>query len=173
MILPPTLPADISLCPSATSDSLNVLAIGIVYSSTAADADDFGAINDIVLDQNGDVQIVILAVGGFLGIGEKSVAVDYSEFKVAKGADGRERFVLTATKAAFAAAPNFSFGDAQATLPSPGGSVTDHPTDTAQACGGRFGYIQRRASLMIGVAPVFTQGPWATSSCSGFQSRTV
>lgn len=103
-----------------------------VYSSVAAGADDFGAITDVVLDQNGDVQVIILGVGGFLGIGQKSVAVNYEDFKVAKGADGKDRYILTATKAAFAAAPTFSFADAQAKLPAAGVTSTDHPTDTAQ-----------------------------------------
>jgi sporulation protein YlmC with PRC-barrel domain len=134
-------------------DSLVSSIVGAhVYSSTAANADDFGAVNDIVLDQNGDVQVVILAVGGFLGIGEKSVAVDYSEFKVATGADGKQRFILTATKAAFAAAPSFSFGDAQATLPSPAGSVTDHPTDTAQTLAPAPGPLDRSTMRPIDIS---------------------
>jgi sporulation protein YlmC with PRC-barrel domain len=114
-------------------DSLVSSIIGAhVYSSAAAGADDFGAIADVVLDQNGDVQVVILGVGGFLGIGQKSVAVNYEDFKVAKGGDGKDRYILRATKAAFAAAPNFSFADAQAKLPAAGVTSTDHPTDTAQ-----------------------------------------
>jgi sporulation protein YlmC with PRC-barrel domain len=114
-----------------------------VYSSTAADADDIGAITDIVLDQNGDVQVVVLGVGGFLGIGQRSVAVDSVDFKVQKGgADGKDRFILKATKAAFAAAPSFSFGDAQA-LPNPGGTVTDQPTETAQTLAPAPGPLDR------------------------------
>jgi sporulation protein YlmC with PRC-barrel domain len=140
--------------PPQEGDSLVSQILGAhVYSSTAATADDFGTIADIVLDQNGDVQRIVLAVGGFLGIGEKSVAVDYADFKVSKGADGKERYILTATKAAFAAAPSFSFGDAQAKLPSPGGgSVTDHPTDTAQTLAPAPGPLDRSTMRPIDIS---------------------
>lgn len=42
-----------------------------------------GDINDVVLDQNGDVVAVLIGVGGFLGLGGKDVAVQYDalEFK--------------------------------------------------------------------------------------------
>jgi sporulation protein YlmC with PRC-barrel domain len=123
-----------------------------VYSSAADNADDFGAITDIVLDQNGDVQVIVLGVGGFLGIGQKSVAVDYADFKVQKGADGKDRYILKATKGAFAAAPDFSFGDAQAKLPSAGGTVTDQPTDTAQTLAPGPGPLDRTQMHPINIS---------------------
>ena len=49
-----------------------------VYDGAGADANNLGNITDLVLDQNGQVAAVVLGVGGFLGIGEKQVAVDYS-----------------------------------------------------------------------------------------------
>jgi len=134
-------------------DSLVSSIVGAhVYSSTAADADDFGAITDIVLDQNGDVQVIILGVGGFLGIGQKSVAINYEDFKVAKGGDGKDRYVLRATKAAFAAAPNFSFADAQAKLPAAGVTTTDHPTDTAQTLAPPPGPLDRSTMKPIDIS---------------------
>ena len=41
-----------------------------------ADWDDIGEINEIILTRNGTVQSVIVGVGGFLGMGEKDVAVN-------------------------------------------------------------------------------------------------
>ena len=43
--------------------------------------DDIGEINEIVLTRDGDVQSVIVGVGGFLGLGEKDVAIDMSQLK--------------------------------------------------------------------------------------------
>jgi len=48
-----------------------------------AKGEKLGDINNIVLDQNGSVVAVLIGVGGFLGLGGKDVAVEYSalEFK--------------------------------------------------------------------------------------------
>ena len=48
-----------------------------VYGSANEDADMIGDINDIVITPEGEVAAVIVGVGGFLGIGEKNVAVEY------------------------------------------------------------------------------------------------
>ena len=40
-----------------------------------------GDISDILIDQAGRVQTVILGVGGFLGVGERLVAVSYEKIK--------------------------------------------------------------------------------------------
>jgi hypothetical protein len=41
-----------------------------------------GDVNDMLFDKNGKVMGLIVGVGGFLGIGEKSVAIDMSAFQV-------------------------------------------------------------------------------------------
>ena len=41
-----------------------------------------GDINDVILDKDGKVVAVIVGVGGFLGIGEREVALDYSSLNV-------------------------------------------------------------------------------------------
>lgn len=50
-----------------------------------ADGADIGSVSDILLDRDGQIQAVIVGVGGFLGIGEKSVAIanDQLEFVLA------------------------------------------------------------------------------------------
>jgi sporulation protein YlmC with PRC-barrel domain len=40
-----------------------------------------GNVNDMLLDKNGKILGLIVGVGGFLGIGEKSVAIDMSAFQ--------------------------------------------------------------------------------------------
>ena len=41
-----------------------------------------GNVNDLLFDKNGKILAFIVGVGGFLGIGEKSVAIDMSAFQV-------------------------------------------------------------------------------------------
>jgi sporulation protein YlmC with PRC-barrel domain len=50
--------------------------------------EDLGEISDLVLDDKGAPAQVIIDVGGFLGIGEKPVAIDVTELQVLKEADG-------------------------------------------------------------------------------------
>jgi PRC-barrel domain len=40
-----------------------------------------GDINELLLDQQGKIDMVVIGVGGFLGMGEHSVAVKFSELK--------------------------------------------------------------------------------------------
>jgi len=84
-----------------------------VYDGTAADANNLGKINDLVLNQNGQVAAVVLGVGGFLGIAEKQVAVDFSALQWVVAADNTERFVLQTTKDQLTNAPDFQTVDDQ------------------------------------------------------------
>ncbi|MEM5521373.1 PRC-barrel domain-containing protein [Sulfitobacter sp. AS59] len=71
--------------------------------------DDIGEINDILLDENGDVKAVILGVGGFLGMGERDVSVSMDSIKVLRSEDDADdRFlVVTTSKEMLEQAPEF------------------------------------------------------------------
>ena len=43
-----------------------------------------GEVNDLLVDNAGKVNAVILGVGGFLGVGDKNVAVAFPSLKVAE-----------------------------------------------------------------------------------------
>jgi predicted outer membrane protein len=93
-------------------DNLSTEIIGKqVYSSDAADAEHIGDVNNLVIGENGQVAAVIIGVGGFLGIGEKNVAVNYSELQWVTAEDDTERFVLATTKESLEAAPDFKTTD--------------------------------------------------------------
>jgi sporulation protein YlmC with PRC-barrel domain len=85
-----------------------------VYSSAAADAEHIGDVNNLVVGENGEIAAVIIGVGGFLGIGEKNVAVNYSELEWVTAEDNSERFVLATTKEALEQAPDFKTTDEDA-----------------------------------------------------------
>lgn len=112
-----------------------------VYDGPAADANNLGKINDLVLDQNGQVAAVVLGVGGFLGIAEKQVAVDFSALQWVVAADNTERWVLQTTKDQLTAAPDFKTvedkpGDASNAAPADGtasSSATDQATSSSSA----------------------------------------
>jgi sporulation protein YlmC with PRC-barrel domain len=52
-----------------------------VYGS---DGNSIGEISDILLDRGGQVHGVVFGVGGFLGIGEKNVAVSYNSLQISQ-----------------------------------------------------------------------------------------
>lgn len=83
---------------------------------------DVGEVHDIVLGKDGEVDYVIADIGGFLGIGEKSVAVNMRDLRfVSDGEEADEWFlVLTAAKADLENAPNYG-----------GAMQEDHASTTA------------------------------------------
>ncbi len=82
-----------------------------VYSSAANDAEHIGDINNLVVGDDGAVQAVVIGVGGFLGIGEKNVAVSMGDLQYVRAEDNTERYILPTTKEALNAAPTFEWTD--------------------------------------------------------------
>lgn len=79
--------------------------------------DDVGEIRDIVIDPNGDVVAVTADIGGFLGLGEKTVAVRMDDLRfISDGDSGDEYFVvLKSTEEALDAAPEFEWNQTKGT----------------------------------------------------------
>lgn len=78
-----------------------------VYNGTGENAERIGEVNDIVIGADGNIQALVIGVGGFLGIGEKSVAVDFQALEFVLAADNTERWVLPTTADALNSAPDF------------------------------------------------------------------
>jgi len=94
------------------SDNLASEIIGKqVYSSAMADAEHIGDINNLVVGDDGSIDAVIIGVGGFLGMGEKNVAVTMDALQWVVAEDNTERYVLETTKDALTAAPAFEWAD--------------------------------------------------------------
>jgi len=94
------------------SDRLATKIIGQpVFDSPARDANNLGDINDLVVGDNGQIAAVVIGVGGFLGIGEKQVAVDYTALQWVVAEDNTERFVLKTTVDELTQAPDFTTVD--------------------------------------------------------------
>jgi len=110
-----------------------------------------GEINDAIITLDGTVEGVVIGVGGFLGIGEKSVAVEMAKISVQTDEQGDPQLVLDTTRDALEAAPEFMTvedqeSEAQATTstaPAGGGmgtgTMTPSATPTEPATGGATG----------------------------------
>jgi len=95
-----------------STDQLATKIIGAhVYDGAAQNANDLGKINDLVINKDGTIAAVVLGVGGFLGIGEKQVAVDFHALQWTTASDNTSRFVLTTTKDELTQAPDFKTVD--------------------------------------------------------------
>ena len=67
-----------------------------------------GSIDDIYLDDSGKVKVVIVAVGGFLGVGAKDVAVKWEDIKFGK--DGKSLSLTTSlSKDDLKAMPDYKY----------------------------------------------------------------
>jgi sporulation protein YlmC with PRC-barrel domain len=72
-----------------------------------------GEIEDLLVDQSGQVEAAMVGVGGFLGAGEKDVAVSFNAIKPTKKND-KAYLTLNTTKDALKNAPGFKY-DRQST----------------------------------------------------------
>ncbi len=97
----------------------------------AAD-ENLGDINDILIGTDGGVRAVIVGVGGFLGIGQKDVAVNFDAIEPRTDADGNVELYINATQDQLEAAPDFmTLADIRAEQQANQPMVTDPALDPA------------------------------------------
>jgi hypothetical protein len=73
-----------------------------------SDNETIGSINELVIDENGRIAAVIVEAGGFLGLGEKEVAVSWDSIERRPNADGSGyQFTVDTTKEALESAPEY------------------------------------------------------------------
>jgi sporulation protein YlmC with PRC-barrel domain len=85
-----------------------VLASDLMGASLYNAADEsVGTIDDVIVSTDGTVEGVVIGIGGFLGIGQKKVAVEMSQISVQTDAIGNPRLLLDATRESLEAAPEF------------------------------------------------------------------
>lgn len=105
-----------------------------VYNGTGDDAENIGDVNDIVLAADGTADQLVIGVGGFLGIGEKNVALPFKEFDWAEK-NGDRWLVMATTKEQLQGMPDF---ERKAYDPTPAPTAATDPAvpateQTAQA----------------------------------------
>ncbi|MBV0910765.1 PRC-barrel domain-containing protein [Anianabacter salinae] len=77
--------------------------------NASEDWNDVGEVNDVLLARDGSIEAILLDIGGFLGIGEKQIAVRMSElnFVTDGDTDGDFFVVFAADQAALENAPEY------------------------------------------------------------------
>jgi ribosomal 30S subunit maturation factor RimM len=70
--------------------------------------ENIGSVEDIILKADGTMDEVVLSVGGFLGIGEKYVAMPFSALKVSREG-GSVKITTDGTKDSLKALPDYQF----------------------------------------------------------------
>src|SRR5690606_23965922 len=92
--------------PAGTVDSRELIGRNIVN----AQNDTVGEIEAVAMGADGKVRNVIVGVGGFLGMGERLVAIDWNQLQIQ---DGGKRVVLNTTKDQLKAMPEYRYGEGQ------------------------------------------------------------
>jgi sporulation protein YlmC with PRC-barrel domain len=107
---PPTTPAPGgSMQPQWYSHQAGEMrASKLIGTSVNNDANErIGDVNEIVLGKDGKVAAVVIGVGGFLGMGEREVAVKFESLRVTQDANNNTVAVLSATKDSLRTAPEW------------------------------------------------------------------
>ena len=91
-----------------------------VFNGTGEDAENIGKVNDLVLDAEGNIQAIVVGVGGFLGMGQKNVALEYGLVEWTD-MDGEEYMVVQTNREALEALAEF---DTAAFQPQPADAET-------------------------------------------------
>lgn len=125
----------------------DVIGARVYVSEAAIDADaysgvqegwnDVGEVNDIILGRDGTVDAVLVDIGGFLGMGERQVAVDMAALKVVQddATDADDWFlVLQSDRAMLEGAPEYMIPGA-ATDAAAAPAATDAAATDAAATG--------------------------------------
>jgi sporulation protein YlmC with PRC-barrel domain len=93
---------------SAALHSVDVSAKALLNESVKNAANEtIGDVNDVLIGDNGKITAVIVGVGGFLGMGEKDVALPYDQLVLAKDAGGDLEVTTAATKESLETAPQY------------------------------------------------------------------
>lgn len=71
-----------------------------------------GEVNEVIIGNDGRVHAVVLGIGGFLGIGEREVAVSYDALNMTRDSSGNPAISVNATRAMLEAAPRWTWHSA-------------------------------------------------------------
>jgi len=133
-----------------------------VYNGHDTSSEDIGEINDLLIASSGQVEAVVIGVGGFLGIGEKNVGVPFDNVSMMRdAADAEPHLMLAATRDQLTNAPAFEenteVADTSA-APATGTSAGGTTLDTASAVGGTTAATGAAATGAMGTAATGAMG---------------
>ena len=118
--------------------------------------DKVGEVNDLLVDQtSGAISAAVIGVGGFLGMGEKNVAVPFRDVTSAMK-DGKEWLTINATKDELKSAPDFVM-----------------QRDRMRAAVNTNPPAMPKTTILPGTAPVTTAVPSATPAAPAAQTANA
>ena len=130
----PTNPSPLAVNPTGaaptwyTAHGNEMRASKLIGTTVKNDANEsIGSINEIVLGKDGKVAAVVIGVGGFLGMGEREVAVNFDALRVAQDANNRTVVSLDATKDTLKAAPEWRWVGDRSNTTGNGSAPTRQP----------------------------------------------
>lgn len=166
---PAQVPAATQVAPSEGHLASNIIGES-VYDGTSDDAQSIGKVKDLVITKDGQVQSMVVGVGGFLGIGDKNVAFDYDQASWAEG-NGDRWLVVNTTKEALQSLPDF---DASAfDVPPPAQTNAQAPgTMTPGAVGGGTAMAPATGTPPEGNTTANTTAPATDSSSTAAIDRS-
>jgi sporulation protein YlmC with PRC-barrel domain len=95
-----------------------------------AENESIGDINDLITDENGKIVAVLIGAGGFLGLGEKDVAIRFEDLKLARDENDNVTAMVNLSEETLASAPDYETLSEQAVTI--GASEPDQPAIPAQ-----------------------------------------
>ena len=109
------IPFGVASAANLSEQAMNSLPSGVLpisdyYNQSVYDAKDnkIGDINDLLVEKDGKISAAIIGVGGFLGAGEKNVAIPFTALKLTEK-NGKRYLVMDTTKEALNKAPGYTF----------------------------------------------------------------
>jgi sporulation protein YlmC with PRC-barrel domain len=108
---PRAAPADTAVVQTMASIPANTATVTHWYKQPVYDPGDarIGEIDDVLLDRDGKVAAFIIGVGGFLGLGERHLAVPYTAVQATTKDINKYYLVMNTTKDALSRAPHFKY----------------------------------------------------------------
>jgi hypothetical protein len=108
----------------------DMLATSIIGKPAVNSQDEtIGDVNDLITDRSGKITAALIGVGGFLGIGEKDVAVRFEDLKFNRDENDNVKVTLNISKETLAQAPNYQLLGEQPVVE--GSAKTDREGDSS------------------------------------------
>jgi sporulation protein YlmC with PRC-barrel domain len=104
-------PNDVPNARMASAIPQSAMTVTDWYKQDVYDPNDnkIGEIMDVLVDQSGTITALIVGVGGFLGAGEKDVAVPFDSVRMSTKDNKKTHLVMNTTKDSLKSAPGFKY----------------------------------------------------------------
>lgn len=89
--------------------------------------ENIGEVNDLIIDNGKTIKAVVVSVGGFLGMGERNVAIAPASIVISEMGDGAARLVVNTNREDLKKAQAFNFSDVDKAGPSTASTAGDAP----------------------------------------------